>query len=108
MNVLAERIKACRTKLHLSQEYVASYMEMNRATIAQIELGNRKVSADELARFSGLFGLSADALLHGEDAEMPAAMFARSFEELDERDKNEIMSLIQFKKMMREQNRVDE
>ena len=108
MNTLSERIKACRIKLHLSQEYVSNHMEMNRATITQIELGKRKVTAEELSKFSSLFGMSADALLNGENVEMPATIFARSFSELDERDQNEIMSLMQFKKMMKEQKRTNE
>ena len=97
MNALKDRIRACRTQLHLSQEYVANYMSMNRATITQIELGKRNVTADELAKFSLLFGLSADALLYGEDVKMPETMFARSFGELDEQDQNEIMSLLWLK-----------
>jgi transcriptional regulator with XRE-family HTH domain len=105
MNVLADRLKACRNKLHLSQEYVANYMSMNRATITQIELGKRKVTAEELAKFSVLFGISADALLLGENIAMPETMFARSFSELDEKDQDEIMSLMQFKKLMKEQRR---
>ncbi len=107
MKTLADRIKACRNKLHLSQEYVANYMAMNRATITQIELGKRKVTAEELSKLSTLFGLSADALLHGENTEMPAIIFARSFDELEEKDKDEIISLMQFKKLMKEQRRVN-
>ena len=80
MNItLSDRIKTCRNKLHLSQEYVANYMGLNRATITQVELGKRKVTAEELSKFSVLFGVSADALLHGENIEMPATMFARRF-----------------------------
>ena len=101
MKTLFERIKEYRTKLHLSPEYVANYMEMNRATITQIELGNRKITAEELAQFSRLFGLSADTLLNGENNEMPTTMFALSFNKLDEKDQNEIISLTQFKKMMK-------
>lgn len=108
MNTLADRIKVCRNKLHLSQEYVASYMSMNRATVTQIELGKRKVTAEELAKFSTLFSVSADALLHGGNIEMPTAIFARSFSELDEKDQDEIMSLMQFKKLMKEQRRINE
>ena len=40
---LSERIKAYRNKLHLSQEYVASFLGINRAAVTQIEAGNRKV-----------------------------------------------------------------
>ena len=107
MNTLADRIKACRNKLHLSQEYVANYMAMNRATITQIELGKRKVTAEELAKFGILYGISADALLHGENLEMPATIFARSFSELDEKDQDEIMSLMQFKKLMKAQRLIN-
>ena len=107
MNTLADRIKACRNKLHLSQEYVANYMAINRATITQIELGKRKVTAEELAKFGTLYGISADALLHGENLEMPATIFARSFSELDEKDQDEIMSLMQFKKLMKDQRRIN-
>lgn len=105
MKTLADRIKECRTNLNLSQEYVANYMSMNRATVTQIELGNRKVSAEELAKFSILFGLSADSLLYGNNSEMPETMFARSFSELDERDQEEILSLMKFKKLMKEQRK---
>jgi len=108
MNKLADRIKACRNKLHLSQEYVANYMAMNRATITQIELGKRKVAAEELAKFSTLFGISADALLHGENIGAPVTVFARSFSELDEKDQDEIMSLMQFKKLMKAQSLINE
>lgn len=108
MNPLANRIKACRNKLHLSQENVANYMAMNRATITQIELGKRKVTAEELSKFGTLFGVSTDALLHGENTEMPTTIFARSFNELDEKDQEEIMSLMQFKKLMKEQRLINE
>lgn len=104
MKTLSDRIKECRIKLHLSQEYVANHMAMNRATITQIELGKRKISAEELSKFSNLFGMSADALLNGENIERPATVFARSFNELDEKDQDEIMSLMRFKKMMKEQS----
>ncbi len=108
MKTLADRIRSCRTQLHLSQGYVANYMSMNRATITQIELGKRNVTAEELAKFSMLFGMSADALLHGENVKMPETMFTRSFSELDEQDQNEIMSLMQFKKHMKEQRQMNE
>jgi len=83
-------------------------MDMNRATITQIELGKRKVAAEELAKFSTLFGMSADELLHGNNIEVPETIFARSFSELDEKDQDEIMSLMQFKKIMKAQRRVNE
>lgn len=105
LNGINERIKKYRTQMHLSQEYVANYLSINRASYSQIELGNRKVTAEELAQLGLLFGVSSDTLLYGETVEMPVVAFARSFETLDEDDQAEIINLIQFKNLMRAQKR---
>jgi len=98
-----ERIKELRTQLHLSQDYVANYLGINRSTYTQMENGKRKVLAEEIAELSDLFGVSADALLNDSKISQPAAMFARSFEKLDERDQAEIMNLIRFKSQVKSQ-----
>ncbi len=102
MVALHERIKKSRTELHLSQEYVAKFLGINRIAIVEIESGKRKVSADELARFSELFQIPADELLNGKSIDMPTQLFARKFGELSEVDKSEIMNLIEFKIRMKE------
>ena len=89
-----ERIKELRTQLHLSQDYVARYLGINRATYTQMENGKRKVLADEVAKLSSLFGVTTDSMLNNTEMSQPAALFARSFEKLDERDQQEIMNLI--------------
>ncbi len=96
-----ERIKELRTQLHLSQDYVAKFLGLNRSTYTQMENGNRKVLADEVAQLSNLFGVSADSLLNDTEMSQPAAMFARSFERLDEKDQAEIMNLIRFKEQVK-------
>ncbi len=48
MSKVNERIKKVRTNLHLSQEYVAKFLWVNRIVIEEIESGKRKVSAEEL------------------------------------------------------------
>lgn len=98
-----ERIKKLRTQLHLSQDYVAKFLGINRSTYTQMENGKRKVLADEVAQLSNLFGVSADSLLNGTEMSQPATMFARSFEKLDERDQAEIMNLIRFKEQVKSQ-----
>ena len=103
MKEFNERMRELRTQLHLSQEYVAKYLGINRATFTQMENGNRKVPADDLSKLSILFGVSADSLLHGAEISQPATMFARSFESLDEIDQSEIMNLIRFKEQMKSQ-----
>lgn len=102
MRRLFERIKAARIDLHLSQEYVAKYVQLNRNAIVEIEAGKRKVSAEELGKFSSLFNISVDELLNGKKIQMPNMIFARNFSELDESDQQEILNLIEFKKMLKE------
>ena len=102
MRALYERIKEARTELHLSQDYVAKFLGINRTAIVEIESGKRKVSADELGKFSELFQIPADELLNGRSTEMPVQMFARRFGALDEADQQEILNLIEFKRMMKE------
>lgn len=75
---------------------------MNRTAIVEIESGRRKVSANELKKFSELFQISTDELLYGKVVSMPIQMFARKFGSLDETDQQEILNLIEFKKMMKE------
>ena len=98
-----ERIKEFRNKLHLSQDYVANYLGLNRSTYTQMENGKRKVLAEEIAKLSDLFGVSADSLLNEGTVSQPTALFARSFDKLDERDQAEIMNLIRFKEQMKAQ-----
>jgi transcriptional regulator with XRE-family HTH domain len=102
MSALYERIKEARNNLHLSQEYVANYLNIKRTAVVEIESGRRKVSADELGKLSELFRIPADELLHGKTMDMPVQFFARSFGALDEADQQEIMNLIEFKRMMKE------
>ena len=103
MTNIHERIRELRTQLHLSQDYVAKFLGINRSTYTQMENGKRKVLADEVAQLSNLFGVSADDLLNDTEMSRPATLFARSFEKLDERDQAEIMNLIRFKEQVKAQ-----
>ncbi len=103
MTTINERIKNFRNQLHLSQEYVANFLGLNRATYTQMENGKRKITAEDVSRLSELFGVTADAILNENQLSQPAAVFARSFEKLDENDQAEIMNLIKFKEQMKMQ-----
>lgn len=98
-----ERLKQIRKRLKLSQEFVAKQLKMNRTTVVAIEAGTRKVTSEELVEFAKLYGVSTDVLLYGEvseDTEVRA--FARTFAELSDIDKKEIMNLMYFKKRYKE------
>ena len=99
-----ERIKNFRNRLHLSQEYVANFLGINRATYTQMENGKRKITAEDISRLSELFGVTADALLNENKISQPSTVFARSFEKLDENDQAEIMNLIKFKEQIKMQS----
>lgn len=98
---LNERVKEARKKLSLSQNYVAEYLGVNRNAVIEIESGKRKISSEELAKYSTLFSISADELLKGRKTETPNFVFARKFGELDAKDQEEILNLIEFKKMLK-------
>lgn len=103
MMAINERIKKFRNQLHLSQEYVANVLGINRATYTQMENSKRKITAEDVSKLSALFGVTADTLLNENKISQPATVFARSFEKLDENDQSEIMNLIKFKEQMKMQ-----
>ena len=99
--LLNERLKKLRKELKLSQEYVAGVLGIHRTTITAIETGVRKVTAEELKAFSELYGVTTDELLYEKELDKDTKMFARTFSELSDLDKKEIMNLIEFKKKLR-------
>ncbi len=50
---LARELRAARENRGISQQAAAKRAGLSRTVIAQIELGNRPVSADELAKLAG-------------------------------------------------------
>lgn len=102
---LPKRLKVARGYLQLSQEYVAKQMDIHRTSLVAIEAGKRKVTSDELKIFAEIYGWTVDDLLYGKktDENQNVLVFARNFKELTEQDQQEIINLIEFKKMMKEQ-----
>lgn len=107
MNDLGTRLKKAREYLGLTQEEVSKLMGVSRCVITNIELGERKVSAEELSKFSKIYGWTMEDLLEGEKEKDNVPMFARTFVELSNQDQEEILNLIKFKKMYKE-NKLNE
>jgi transcriptional regulator with XRE-family HTH domain len=61
--IIAERLKKHREKANLSQEYVANTIGIQRPAVSEIEAGKRKVSAEEIIKFSKLYGVKVFKLL---------------------------------------------
>ncbi len=60
---LGIRIKNFREQLALSQERLADLLGLGRVSISQIENGERKISAEEMAKLSKIFNIPTDVLL---------------------------------------------
>lgn len=101
MKNVGARIKEARERLHLTQDYVARQVGINRSAMADIERGKRKVSAEELGKISELFLIPMEELLHGRETEEPTRVFARKFAALDDDDQREILNLMEFKRAMK-------
>ena len=63
---LASRLRIARKHAGLSQGQVAQLMNMHRPTVSEIEAGRRRVSAEELSAFSGIYDVSLSWLLGSE------------------------------------------
>ncbi len=61
--LISRRLREARQLAGLSQGQVAKMMGMHRPTISEIEAGNRRVSADEIARFADIYDVSTGYLL---------------------------------------------
>ncbi|MBI4649999.1 DUF4065 domain-containing protein [Candidatus Desantisbacteria bacterium] len=57
------KIKKLRESAELSQEQLSELLTINRISLSQIENGDRKISAEEIAKFSKIFNISTDVLL---------------------------------------------
>ena len=51
-------LRDARENCGITQQAAAEHLGLSRTLIAQIELGNRPVSADELSKLGGLYGQS--------------------------------------------------
>jgi len=60
---MATRIREARLLSGLSQGQVAKLLGMHRPSVSGIESGNRRVSADELARLAEIFDVSTAYIL---------------------------------------------
>lgn len=66
--LIAERLKEARKLAGVSQGHVAKLLGLHRPSISDIEAGNRRVSAHELARFAEIYDVNVTWLL-GEASE---------------------------------------
>ena len=105
---IGERLRKLRKYMGLTQEQVAEILSVGRDAILRIEKGDRKIDLQELMTFSKLYNISMDELTMEEHTiNSSDVVFARGFNELSEKDKKEIISLIEYKNILKSQNKDD-
>lgn len=60
---LGENIKILREQHGITQQKLADLLSLSRPTVSQIEIGERKLSADELIKLANIFNISVEYLL---------------------------------------------
>lgn len=90
---LGDRLRGARKYLGLKQEEVATYLKIPRTALTDIENGQRRVEAIELARLAKLYRLPV-GYFTGEDAgaslPIDVAHLARKAADLSEQDRTEL------------------
>ncbi len=98
-SLIAERLKEARKLAGLSQGHVAKILDLHRPSVSEMEAGNRRVSADELARLAEIYDVSVAWLL-GEapetlDAQDPRLeLAARELTKLKPDDLDRLLKLL--------------
>jgi transcriptional regulator with XRE-family HTH domain len=96
---IADRLKEARKLSGLSQGHVAKMLGLHRPSVSEMEAGNRRVSADELARLAEIYDVSVTWLL-GEtpetiDAQDPRLeLAARELSKLKPDDLERLLKLL--------------
>lgn len=95
-STLSQRLRQAREQAGLSQGQVARTLRLHRPTVSEIEAGRRRVSAEELARFSELYGVSISWLTQtGSDLRDPAVeLAARELAKLKKDDLDRVLDLL--------------
>lgn len=101
---VGNKLRKAREYLDLTQEQVASILNLGRDAIIRIEKGIRKVSADELNNFSVLYKISMEEILNDNSYVTTEQAFARGFETLNVKDQKEILDLIRLKNEYKNRN----
>ncbi|AHY56883.1 MULTISPECIES: helix-turn-helix domain-containing protein [Bradyrhizobium] len=96
---IAERLKEARRLAGLSQGHVARILGLHRPSVSEMEAGNRRVSAEELAKLASLYDVSVAWLLRevpdtveAEDPRLELA--ARELSKLKPEDLQRLLKLL--------------
>jgi len=97
---IAARLRLAREMAGLTQGQVARSFDWHRPTVSEIEAGRRKVSAEELAELSEMYGVNVPWVVGEDDEEANGAadrvkLAARELSKLRDEDLDRVVQLIQ-------------
>lgn len=96
--IIGTNIKAFREKLGLTQEQVATYLDVTREMISYYEQGSRNIPTASLTRLSNLFGIDEYDLFEP-DAEQSSVNVALAFR-IDDFNEEDLVSVAKFRKIV--------
>src|SRR3990167_2670304 len=70
--MLAKFIQQLRKKNNLTQEFLASELDISRPTYVQIEQGDRDLTITEAEKLASIFGISFEDFRHSKDSAITA------------------------------------
>jgi len=100
---IASQLTIARKQAGLSQAQLAKLIGIHRPSITEIEAGRRKVSAEELAKYADICGVSVGWII-GESRDSAGtgkdgiALAARELSSLDKKDLDKVIKLLQSMK----------
>lgn len=97
--IIASRLKDARRMAGLSQAQVANILGLQRPSVSEMEAGNRKVTAEEIAQLAELYDVSASWLLgEGEDKvnarDSKLQLAARELQKLKQEDLDRLLAVL--------------
>lgn len=98
MSSVSERLRVAREQAGLSQGQVARMLKMHRPTISEIEASRRRVTAEEVAIFARIYGVSVEWLtasgVEEEDIDPRVQLAAREVAKLKPDDLDKVLKLL--------------
>lgn len=96
---IAARLRLAREQAGLSQGQVAKMLGLHRPSVSELEAGRRKVSAEELAKLSDIYGVSVNWIASAESSvdglkEIKLEIAARELAKLKPDDLDRLLRLI--------------
>lgn len=98
-NIIGSNLQAFRSRLGLTQDQIAEFLEVDRSLIAHYEKGTREVTYVHLKKLSNLFNIEVEDLLE-ENSALRELNFAFAFR-ADGLEATDLKSISEFQKVVR-------